>query len=314
MTADKPQSPLHGILLVDKPQGWTSHDVVAKTRGLTHQRKIGHTGTLDPMATGLLVLCLGDATRLVEYMSGHDKRYEGEITLGVTTDTDDAEGAAIKTRPVPEISEPVLSSLARRFTGELSQRPPAYSAVKIGGQRAYAVARGGGVVEMAARPVTVNALHLTPIATDRLSIEVHCGPGTYIRSLARDIGEVVGCGGHLSKLRRTSVGRFDIAGAWSLDQIASLSGEARMGEVMFQPDEGVPEMPTAIVKDANAERLWHGQRVQMPPGDWAVGGPARIYSASGTFVGIGDFSESGTLHPLKVVTNHAQSDDLPTYV
>ncbi|MEO9256647.1 MAG: tRNA pseudouridine(55) synthase TruB, partial [Tepidiformaceae bacterium] len=158
MRADRPQSPLHGILLVDKPQGWTSHDVVAKTRGLTHERKIGHTGTLDPMATGLLVLCLGDATRLVEYMAGHDKRYEGEITLGVTTDTDDAEGTPIATCSVPELSEPTLSSLASQFSGALSQRPPAYSAVKIGGKRAYAVARGGGVVTIPARPVMVHSL------------------------------------------------------------------------------------------------------------------------------------------------------------
>jgi tRNA pseudouridine55 synthase len=303
MRADRPKSPLHGILLVDKPQGWTSHDVVAKARGLTQQRKIGHTGTLDPMATGLLVLCLGDATRLVEYMSRHDKGYEGLITLGVTTDTDDAEGTPTGQGSVPVITAAELADLEARFTGELLQRPPAYSAVKVAGKRAYAVARGGGTVELAERPVQVHSLRLTAVASDGLSISVRCGPGTYIRSLARDIGEALGCGAHLSALRRTRVGLFDLDSACSLEDVAALCSAGRIDEFLLQPDEGVPEMAAAIVSDATAARLWHGQAVPVTPINALPGGPGRIYSASGAFVGIGDFDAFGQLRPTKVVTN-----------
>ncbi|MEP7216707.1 MAG: tRNA pseudouridine(55) synthase TruB, partial [Anaerolineaceae bacterium] len=195
-----PASNLDGILIIDKPAGWTSHDVVAKTRRITRQRRIGHTGTLDPMATGVLVLCLGRATRLVEYMTRHDKHYVGEITLGVTTDTDDAEGDELELKNVPELTEADLRRLEAAFIGDLQQRPPAYSAIKIDGKRAYALARAGAVVELRSRPVVVHELRLDPIAADRLRVEVRCGPGTYVRSIARDIGELVGSGAHLSAL------------------------------------------------------------------------------------------------------------------
>ena len=186
---------LHGILLIDKERGWTSHDVVARTRGITHQRKIGHTGTLDPMATGLLVLCLGDATRLIEYMTIHDKRYEGEITLGAATDTDDADGSVISTAAVPRLTADDLTGIASRFVGEHMQRPPAYSAISVGGRRAYAVARGGGTPELAERAVVVHDLELSHLQPNRLSIRLHCGSGTYVRSIARDIGETPGLRG-----------------------------------------------------------------------------------------------------------------------
>jgi tRNA pseudouridine55 synthase len=314
MRADKSPSPLHGILLVDKPKGWTSHDVVAKTRGMTRQRKIGHTGTLDPMATGLLVLCLGDATRLVQYMSEHDKRYTGEITLGIATDTDDAEGTVLETRTVPKLSEPALRALEQRFTGSLSQRPPAYSAVKVAGQRAYTVARGGGTLELAERAVTVDSIRLRQLTSDRLQIDVHCGPGTYIRSLARDIGMVLGCGAHLSELRRTSVGLFGIESAWTLEGVTQIAASDRLADIMLQPDEGVPEMPAAIVAEANAGLLWHGQVVRIAAAIESEPCSARIYSASGMFVGIGHLDPSGSLRPVKVITNRQQSTDSAIYV
>ena len=299
-----PRDPtIHGILLVDKAQGWTSHDAVAKTRGITRQRKIGHTGTLDPMATGLLVLCLGDATRLVEYMTGHDKRYEGEITLGVATDTDDAEGSVIREHSVPAIDSDTLRGLARRFTGVQLQRPPAYSAVKIAGKRAYAVARAGGDVEIAPREVRVFAIELRPTAPDRLAVSVHCGPGTYIRSLARDIGEVLGCGAHLSELRRTSVGRFSVSEARSLDEVASLVAAGGLEEALWSPDEGIVDYAAAIVDERHAASLAHGA-VIMEDG-WRCDDPAklRIYDAAGSFRGVGYMDELGAIRPLKVLAN-----------
>ena len=190
-----------------------------------------------------------------------------------------------------------LSSLELEFTGQIAQRPPAYSAVKVAGKRAYSVARGGGSVELKERPVQVHAIHLAPLEDDRLSIEVHCGPGTYIRSLARDIGVTLGCGAHLSGLRRTSVGLFDVDAAWSLDDIARFAAMDRLGEVMFQPDEGVRETPAAIVTDENAARLWHGQTVRTEPPGPSQQRSARIYSSSGAFVGMGGFDASGPFGP-----------------
>lgn len=299
----KPPSNLHGILLVDKPQGWTSHDVVAKTRGLTHQRKIGHTGTLDPMATGLLVLCLGDATRLVEYMTTHDKRYTGIVTLGARTDTDDTEGAIIAEHPVPLITAEILHELTLRFTGDLLQQPPAFSAVKVEGKRAYAVARAGGALALKARPIKVHALRLEFADEHRLLIDVHCGPGTYIRSLARDIGEALGCGAHLSALRRTHAGGFSVDAAWSLEEIAVASTGDAIPGLLWQPDEGITDLPAAIVGKAKADLLAHGSAVETFSLRSIPGDEIRIYSATGSFLGIGRFSADGQLRPLKVLTN-----------
>jgi tRNA pseudouridine55 synthase len=201
-------------LLVDKPSGWTSHDVVAKVRGLSRQRQIGHTGTLDPMATGLLVLCLGRATRLVEYMVGHDKAYTGIIQLGASTTTDDAEGEVTERAPVPALTADDQRRVAAAFTGRIEQVPPAYSAVKVAGQRAYAVARKGGAVSLGARPVTVYEMALELEGSDRLRIEVRCSSGTYVRSLARDMGVALGTLGHLAALRRKSVGGFGVEDAF----------------------------------------------------------------------------------------------------
>ena len=193
----KGDSGLTGVLLIDKEPGWTSHDVVARARRLTGQRRIGHTGALDPMATGLLVLCLGRATRLVEYMMPSEKAYEGEIALGQEMDTDDAEGAPTRAGELPEGAID-LDALARQFTGEIMQTPPAYSAVKVDGRRAYALAREGETPELKPRPVRVSTLRLERLAPDRLRVNVSCGPGMYVRSLARDIGRAIGCGAHLA--------------------------------------------------------------------------------------------------------------------
>jgi tRNA pseudouridine55 synthase len=294
-------SPLAGILLMDKPQGWTSHDVVAKARGITKQRRIGHTGTLDPMATGLLVLCLGQATRLVEYMSGHDKRYEGEIQLGVRTDTDDADGAVIATQAAAALTADGLRRLAERFTGRLMQRPPAYSAVKIAGRRAYSVARAGGAPQLAERPVTVHEMLLERLPMDRLRIVVHCGPGTYVRSLARDIGDELGCGAHLSALRRATVGRFDVHDAVTLAALEAIVAGGRLAEILLPVDDGVSDTAAAILTAGRARLLATGAVLE---GASALAKPAslvRIYGSDGTFVGTAAVAENGQIRPLKVL-------------
>lgn len=296
----RPEQPHDGILLVDKPQGWTSHDVVAKVRGLARQRRVGHTGTLDPMATGLLVLCLGRATRLVEYMVAHDKTYEGEIRLGASTTTDDAEGEVIATAPVPPLTEALLRTLESRFSGAIEQVPPAFSAVKVAGQRAYAVARKGGVPALQPRTVTVHALRLEVAARDRLRLAVTCGAGTYVRSLARDIGRELGCLGHLSALRRTRAGLFAVEDAWRLDDLAGLAGADRLAEALAPPDEGVADVAAAVLTPERAGLLANGGRVRVEsPRPIPL---ARVFDSTGEFVAIGRIREDEILEPLKVFT------------
>ncbi|MGK2966306.1 MAG: tRNA pseudouridine(55) synthase TruB [Tepidiformaceae bacterium] len=294
-------SDLEGILLIDKATAWTSHDVVAKARGLTKQRKIGHTGTLDPAATGLLVLCLGSATRLVEYMTAHNKRYTGVIQLGVRTETDDAEGAVVEERPAPELSEDDLRLLEARFTGRQMQRPPAYSAISVGGERAYAIARRGGEVELAAREIVVNSLRLSDAGKGTLRAEVECGAGTYMRSLARDIGEALGCGAHLSGLRRETVGRFNVADALTIEELASAAAEGRVGELLAPPDEGVSEQDVAIVSDEQAARLMAGAVVAAESERAREAEVARIYSAGGAFIGVGSVDAESSIRARKVL-------------
>lgn len=289
-----------GILLIDKPGGWTSHDVVAKLRRLTGQRRIGHTGTLDPMATGLLIVCLGRATRSVEYMAGHDKRYTGEVTLGVSTDTDDADGSVTAERPVPELSDEDLGRLAGAFTGAIQQRPPAYSAVKVAGKRAYAVARAGGAVELRERPVVVHELHLAPIAPGKLQIDVSCGAGTYIRSLARDIGEMAGCGGHLSMLRRTRVGRFAVDEALTLEDVAGLVDGGEFGETLLPADEGITDLDAAILDAGRAALLAHGNVLGHVVEPLRAAPRARIYSSDGSFVGVAEVDPGAGIRAIKV--------------
>jgi tRNA pseudouridine55 synthase len=296
----KRDSGLDGLLLVDKEPDWTSHDVVAKVRGLTGQRKIGHTGTLDPAATGLLVLCLGQATRLVRYMSAASKTYLGLIQLGIETETDDAEGKETAQSTVPRLTQAGLDEVASRFTGSIQQAPPAFSAVKVGGERAYALARKGKPQKLAAREVEVHRLELRPSDwPDRLRIEVDCGAGTYIRSLARDIGRELGCGAHLARLRRTTVGGFPVEAALPIGALEALCGAGRLGEALLPFDEGVVKMKAAIVTEAHATELADGRVVVLDEPSNATG-TARIFLTDGSLVGLGRVDEAGRLVPERM--------------
>jgi tRNA pseudouridine55 synthase len=285
-----------GFLLVDKPSGWTSHDVVARTRRLAGQRRIGHAGTLDPMATGLLVLALGSATRLIEYLPG-EKAYRGEVALGARTDTDDATGKVLEQRAAPALSQADLASLGARFTGPLEQVPPAYSAVQVRGERSYVVARRGGRLALAARPIAVYRLELAIARPGVLEIAIECSAGTYVRALARDIGEALGCGAHLLSLRRTRSGRFGLEDAWTLDDLQVLAGAGLLAEALLPPDEGAIDRPAAILCDASAEALRHGRSVAAHAHDTAA---SRVYTAAGDFVGIASIRE-GMLRAEKVL-------------
>ena len=217
-----------GVLVVDKPAGWTSHDVVARLRRLAGTRKVGHAGTLDPMATGVLVVGVGKATRLLAYLSGADKAYAATIRLGASTVTDDAEGDVLARADASGISREAVEARSLALTGEILQVPSSVSAIKVAGERAYARVRAGEVVELAARPVTVSrfdVLGVRPAVLDGtpvldVDVEVVCSSGTYVRALARDVGAALGVGGHLTALRRTRVGAFALDVARTLDELA----------------------------------------------------------------------------------------------
>ena len=219
----KPVKEIEGVLLVDKPSGMTSHDVVYRLRRKLQIQRIGHAGTLDPMATGLLIMLIGKATRISQYLISVDKVYEGEITLGSTTNSQDAEGEVMETRPVPPLTEAQLRATMKTFLGDQYQTPPMFSAIKLGGVPLYKMARQGEVVEREPRFIRVAAFELLSLALPKLTFRLDCTKGTYVRTVANDLGAKLGCGAHLSALRRTGSGKFNIGQCTTLDAIQEMS-------------------------------------------------------------------------------------------
>lgn len=301
MARKRSTSGLDGLLLIDKPAGWTSHDVVARVRRLTGQPRAGHTGTLDPFATGLLVVCLGRATRLAEYLTAHEKVYVGEVVLGSETDTGDAEGQVVARGEVPELDEAIRSRVAARFTGRIGQVPPSYSAVKVGGRRAYDLARRGEAVELAPRTVDVFDLRLDWAGEGRLRMTVRCGPGTYVRSLARDLGRELGCGAHLAALRRMRSGRFRVEDAWELGALERLAAAGRVAEGVLPADEGVMDWDAAVLAAAGAGAFVRGN-AYVAGRAARVARRTRVYGIDGEFLGVGAVEEGGVVRPVKVLT------------
>lgn len=266
-----------GILLVDKPQGMTSHDVVARVRRLAGTRKVGHAGTLDPMATGLLVLGIETSTRLLHHLVGLDKEYLATVRLGWATTTDDAEGEALPAAPavaVAAIPRDAVDAGMAELTGTIDQVPSAVSAVKVDGRRAYQRVRDGEAVELAARTVTVSAFDLLDAREGDgwldLDVRVECSSGTYVRALARDLGAALGVGGHLTALRRTRIGRFDVAEAGALDGLD-------VAAARLSPAEAARRVLPAIEVDVDAVRdLRHGKRIDAPAAARGLAGGAPL--------------------------------------
>lgn len=277
----KQPAPLGGVLNVDKPAGWTSHDVVGRVRRLAGLRQVGHAGTLDPMATGVLVLCLGRATRLLEYLSGQPKTYLAEITLGAATDTYDAEGEVTDRQPVPPLTLAQITQALDAFRGPIMQRPPAYSALKRDGVALYKRARAGEQIEVEPRPVTVYELDLIAFDGHAIRLNIRCGAGTYVRSIAHDLGQALGCGGHLSALRRTAVAGFTAENAASLELLAE---PGALGQALLPADAAVAHLARVDVAAAEAIRLLHGQAIPAAPNQPAS--PARAYGPDDQFLGI----------------------------
>lgn len=246
-----------GILPVCKKPGMTSHDVVHRVRTVTGASKVGHTGTLDPMASGLLLLCLGPATKLTQFLSGWDKCYAAEVTLGKVSDTLDADGEISYGGPIPELSEAEIAATLDKFTGLISQKVPAYSAVKQGGRRLYKMARKGKSVDAPERTVEIKSLILREYYPPRLTLEVSCSKGTYIRTLADDIGRELGCGGYLSSLERLSVGRFELDSALTIDEVRQRHLDGSLDSAVV-PMEQVIDFPCVKLREEARETIRNG--------------------------------------------------------
>lgn len=264
---------VNGLLLIDKPAGPTSFEVVRRVRQALKVKKAGHLGTLDPFATGLLPLALGEATKLVPFLEGADKTYLAEVRLGVETDTQDATGRVTQTSALLPEPEEILA-VAARFAGEIEQVPPMYSAVRHQGRRLYQLARRGEQVEVPPRKVLIHRLEVKEIALPRLTLEVACGKGTYIRTLAHDLGRALGCGAHLAALRRLAVGSFSVAEALSLAQVQEDPEEARRR--LIPPAKCLPELPALEVGREEAQRLVQGQALVWGANGLAPGQKLRV--------------------------------------
>ena len=278
---------MNGILLVDKPEDWTSNDVVQKLRGVLHERRVGHAGTLDPMATGLLTVFVGRATRAVEFAEQDRKRYLAGLRLGLVTDTQDITGRVLEEREV-SITRDRLERVLQKFQGDISQIPPMYSAVMVQGKRLYKLAREGKTVERAARNITVYGLDLLSCEKNELLLDVRCSKGTYVRTLCHDIGEALGCGGCLSSLRRTEAGIFNVSQAYTLERI--IAGEYRL----LPTDTLFLQYPALMLREDEVRRVRNGSAFHAEAGD----GYYRLYDPSGQFLALG-LSENENIKTVK---------------
>jgi tRNA pseudouridine55 synthase len=281
-----------GLVVVDKPVGWTSHDVVGKLRRLAHTRRVGHAGTLDPMATGVLVCGVGRATRLLGHLARTDKTYTATVRLGVRTTTDDAEGEVVGEAPVEASDADVLAAV-RALTGDITQVPSSVSAIKVDGRRAYARVRAGEDVELAARPVRVSRFDVLARRGSELDVVVDCSTGTYIRALARDLGSALGCGGHLTALRRTRVGEFRIDGA---AELAALAEQGSVDAALVPMAEAVARtFPRRDLAIDEVRELSFGRRIGPSGHDGLVG----AFAGDGSVVALIEDTD-GTAKPAVV--------------
>jgi len=290
-----------GILLLDKPLGLTSNEALQRVKRLYHARKAGHTGSLDPLAEGLLPLCFGEATKLSAYLLDADKHYWVRVRLGVSTATGDAEGEVVQTRPVEGVSRARLEAVIGGFVGEIQQLPPMYSALKFQGQRLYKLAREGVEVPRQPRAVTIHAIALGAQTDDEFEMTVHCSKGTYVRTLAEDIGEALGCGAHVSGLRRTGVGPYGVEGMVTLPQIeqAAEAGDAALDGLLLPLDSAVGHWPEVRLSADAAYYLKLGQPVLVPKAPTA--GWVRLYDLRGDFLGVGQIEDDGKVAPRRLM-------------
>lgn len=290
-----------GILVLDKPRGLTSNAALQKIRWLLNAEKAGHTGSLDPLATGVLPLCFGEATKFSQYLLDADKGYETLMHLGVTTATGDAEGEVLERRDV-SVDRDALEAVLSRFRGDISQIPPMYSALKRDGQPLYKLARAGEVVEREPRSVTIGRLDLLSFEPPFARLSVACSKGTYIRTLVEDIGQVLGAGAHVAELRRTQAGPFSLDQAVSLESLEQAhaeGGSEALDRFLLPADSGLEHWPLLQLSEHSSYYWLHGQPVRAPQAPKF--GMVRVQDHEGRFIGIGEVSDDGRIAPRRLI-------------
>ena len=294
-----------GIILLDKPKGFSSNAALQKVRWLLNAEKAGHTGSLDPLATGVLPLCFGEATKFSQYLLDADKGYETLMQLGVTTTTADAEGEVLERRPVT-VGRTEIEALLPRFRGEISQIPPMYSALKRDGQPLYKLARAGEVVEREPRSVTIARLELLSCEAEQARLAVDCSKGTYIRTLVEDIGQLLGCGAHVAELRRTKAGPFDLSRTVTLEELERVhaeGGNEAVDQFLLPVDSGLQHWPLLQFSEHSSFYWLQGQPVRAP--EAPKFGMVRVQDHNGRFIGIGEVSEDGRIAPRRLISTKA---------
>jgi tRNA pseudouridine55 synthase len=294
---------LNGAIVVDKPSGWTSHDVVAKVRRLANTKKVGHLGTLDPSATGVLPLLIGKATRLAQYYGKSDKRYQGTVRFGFATDSWDAEGKPTTPETAVTLEAAWVEQAIAAFRGPLKQVPPPVSAKKIGGVPAYKLARRNEAVELAPCDVEVHSIEVTRCEGDEIDIDVHCSGGTYLRSIAHELGALLGTGAHLKSLRRTSSGGFGLAEARTIPVLERLAADERIYDALLPMSELLPDFPSEIVDATTAGFIRQGRDFRVSPFR-AGSSTARFIKAVGSdgdLIAIGEIVLPNLYHPVLVI-------------
>lgn len=292
---------ISGILILDKPAGVSSNGALQKVRWLLNSDKGGHTGSLDPLATGVLPLCFGEATKFSRYLLDADKAYEAEVRLGQTTNTGDAEGEVLETRPV-NISLEQAEAVLPQFRGDIMQVPPMYSALKQDGQPLYKLARAGEVVERKARSIHIAALELLSLEGDLLRLRVSCSKGTYIRTLAEDIGRELGCGAHVAGLRRTQAGPFDLSQSVTLEQLITLQeeqGSEALDQFLLGSDAGLLDWNRVELTEHSSFYWQNGQPVRAPGAP--ASGLLRVYNHRQEFIGVAEIDDDGLVAPRRLV-------------
>ena len=292
---------VNGILLLDKPTGMSSNAALQTVKRLFNANKAGHTGNLDPLATGLLPICFGEATKISSYLLDSDKRYIGTCKLGVRTRTADSEGEVLETRSVGNLTEQQVKQVLQGFIGQIEQIPPMHSAVKINGTPLYKLAREGKEIERKSRRVSIYQLEMLRLEGDELDIDVHCSKGTYVRTLAEEIGEALACGAHLSALRRTASGPFELEQAVTMPELAHLAedGFESLDRLLLPPEEALSDWPMVCLSQNSAYYLQQGQAVQVPKAPSS--GWVRLRRDDGQFLGIGQILEDGRVAPKRLI-------------
>lgn len=295
--------PVDGILLLDKPQGLTSNAALQRVKRLLQAAKAGHTGALDPLATGVLPLCFGEATKVSQYLLDSDKGYQTDVRFGIRTDTADSEGKIIAERVTDSIDETKVVNALSQFRGHIEQLPPMYSALKHKGQPLYKLARAGQEVERKPRPVTIHELELIAFNGDTATLDIRCSKGTYVRTIADDLGEALGCGAHVTRLRRTLAGCFVLNDCITLDALEALAEEQGIEavEALLKPaDLAISDWPAVKLPATSASFIKHGQAV-MITGLPATGTLVRLYDEEDRFFGIGEVLDDGRVSPRRLV-------------